>query len=940
MYNKLKYPLLAVITICFILAFGLPVSAMDSVNENAGTAVLWDRGLHGEGMVVAVLDLEFDVNHEVFTLSDETVPKLTKDDITAIVQDGLNCSDWLNLIKKSPYVSEKIPFAYDYFEHSTNVSGVGLVHGTHVAGIIGANKSAAGDSNTTVSGIAPEAQLLLMKVGSGDGSINYAAAIEAMSDAISLGADVINLSWGTTAGFGDAVEAFDFYSLVRRAINQGIDVVASAGNTPRVGNMSEYDIRYGISDPLAYAPDYGLIGAPSVLDQAISVASFNNGKIKAKGHIETYNGKKIIYSEAYHDFADLLAKPTVELDYIVVESKGTERLYKGDVNYKNKLVVMEYIHDTDMMSYLKKNGAVGVIFYSQYENNPFMRSVKSAYIPVVYISSEDGKALIESEKYRLTLYEYPSSVEVENPAGNKMSYYSAWGASDTVAIKPDVTAVGGNVYSASPGNLYETMSGTSMSSPVIAGSIALLKQYIAGLGIEYNEYTARQLLMSAAEPMKDSETGLEYSPRSQGAGLIKLDRAVESDIFIYNVDTLSTKIELGDNIGNEFSMEFSIRNLTDNDLEYDIAASIFTDSYYYDKTTKQYFTAGDSLAMTRAQIFTEGGTVNINSHSRGTISSDKITVPGGSTVTVRLNVILDKAEHRRLSGIFTNGYFTEGYIYLTPSYDGGVTVSIPYMGFNGDWNVSPIFEDGFYIQSLGSSIVTEGANIYVELGTNIFTTDTVNRDMYAFSPGDDGAGDDLMFISKSLRNYYLKGFYVTDIRGNIIYDGILDEFRKKAYVTGDEIYSVYDIIWDGKDALNPRYIYPDGLYYLSVVVSVDSNGSGSQVYTIPFNIDTEVPVITGHGLKVEAEKTEFMFRAEDNFGVQMVRVLRSADDEFSLIGDMIIFPSAETVKFKELTVDITEFIETAGTDGSFYIEVVDYAMNLVVYKISLEDYKL
>ena len=941
MYNKLKYPLIAVTVICLILTFTMPISAMDSVNVNAGTAALWDSGFRGEGMVVAVLDLEFDVNHEVFKLGKDTVPKLSKDDITELIADGLNCSDRLNLLKKSPYVNAKIPFAYDYSEGSTNVNGIGLVHGTHVAGIIGANKTGLEESNSAVNGIAPEAQLILMKIGSGDGVIDYAAAIEAMSDAISLGADVINLSWGVTAGFGSSVDAFDFYNLVQRAINQGIDVVCSAGNTPRVGNMSEYDILYGISDPLASSPDYGLISAPSVLDHAISVASFNNEKIKAKGHIETYNGKKIIYSEAYQAFADILAKPTVTLDYVVVESKGALRLYRDniDVNYKNKLVVMEYIHDIDMMTYLKKNGAVGVIFYSQYENDPFMRSVKSAYIPVVYISNEDGTALIESEKYRLTLYEYPSSVEVDNPAGNEMSYYSAWGTSETVSIKPDVTAVGGNVYSASPGNLYETMSGTSMSSPVIAGSLVLVKQYLSAEGIENNQYTARQLLMSAAEPMRNFETGLEYSPRSQGAGLIKLDRVEKSDILLYNVDTLSAKIELGDNIGTEFSMEFNVRNLTNSDLEYDISASVLTDSYYYDETAKQYFTAGDSFAMTRAQVFVDGGAVNINSHSRGLKSTDKIMIPGGSAVTVKLNVILDKAEHRRLSGIFKNGYFTEGYIYLTPSYNGGTVVSVPYMGFNGNWNDAPIFDDGFYTQSLGSSIMTGMGSIYVELGTNIFMEDGVSRDMYAFSPGEDGAGDELMFISKSLRNYYLKGFYITDNHGEIVFEGILDEFRKKAYITGDVIYSIYDAIWNGKDKINPKYIYPDGQYYLSVVASVNSTGKDSQVYTIPFNIDTENPVVMVNRLNVQDGKTEFTFSVKDNFGVQLVRVLRNAEDELSNIGYMIMFPSDKAVKSTELTVDITEFIETEGRDGFFYIEIVDYAMNVAVYKINLEDYE-
>jgi Subtilisin-like serine proteases len=942
MYKKIKYTLLAIIAACVISA--MPILAMDSVNENAGTAVAWKNGYQGEGMVVAVLDLEFDVNHEVFTLSEATEPRLSKDDITEIVSAGLKCTDQLNKLRKSPYINEKIPFAYDYGEHSTSMSGIGLVHGTHVAGIIGANKnnSKSEDNDSVFNGIVPEVQLILMKISDSAGKINYTAAIEALSDAISLGADVINLSWGEAAGFSNTVEAYDFYGLVQRALNQGIDVVCAAGNTPRVGNMSEYDKLYGILDPLAEYPDYGLASAPSIIDKAISVASFNNDKIKAKGHIETYSGKKIIYSEAYQTFAEILAKPTVKLNYIVIESDGAKRLYKDEaINYKGKLVVMEYTNDIAMMTYLKKQGAVGVIFYSQYENDPFMRTLKSAYIPVVYVSNEDGMTLVNSENYSLTLFEYPSSVEVENPAANDMSNYSAWGTSDTLGIKPDVTAIGGNVYSASPGNLYETMSGTSMSSPVIVGAMAVIKQYMLDNDIENNQYTARQLLTSTAEPLIDLRTGIEYSPRRQGAGLLKLDKAVTSDVLIYNVDTLSAKIELGDNITNEFSMEFTVRNLTDKPLEYDITASIFTDGYYYNETLRKYFAADSSTAMTRAQIFVEDGEVNINSNSRGNVSADKITVPGGSAVTVKLNVIIDKSEHRKLAGIFTNGYYTEGYIYLTPSYEGGVAVSVPYMGFNGNWNTAPIFDDGFYTQSLGSSIQLKIGEINVELGKNIFIDDTVTREMYAFSPDGDGAGDVLMFLSKSLRNYYLLGFYVTNNHGDIVYEGIKEDFRKKAYVTGNEIYFVFDRIWDGKDTANPKYNYPDGLYYLSVVTSIDSKGADAQVYTIPFTIDTKKPTVTNNKIVDYGDgKYELTFDVEDNLGVQLIRILKSADDEMSLIGDTIPFLSASAVKSETITVDITEFVESAGKKGVFYIEVIDYAMNSITYKISLEDYKL
>ena len=919
-------------------ALMLPLAAMDSVNKNAGVTAVHEIGYRGEGTVVAILDLEFDVNHELFTLSDTTIPKLDKDGITAAVKSGLNCTDRLKLLNKSPYVNAKIPFAFDYAENDANVGGIGLVHGTHVAGIIAANKWGGADANAAFDGVAPETQLLLMKVGGDDGSINYEAALNALNDAITLGADAINLSWGVAAGFGNNAHTNDFTNIIRRALNQGVDITVSAGNTPRVGNMSEYDKLYGITDPLAADPDYGLISAPSLTDHAISVASYNNDNIKAKGHIETFEGKKIIYSEAYQAFAKILAKPTAVMEYIVVESKGHQRLYDDDtINYKNKLVVMEFTNDIEMMAYLQKKGALGVIFYSQYENDPFMRTVKSAYVPVVFISNDDGRTLIDSAKHQLTLFEYPSSVEVKNPAGDTMSYYSAWGAAAGLGLKPDITAIGGNVYSTSPGSQYETMSGTSMSSPVIAGSLAVLKQYLRESIINANEYTARRLMMSAAEPITDTVSGTEYSPRRQGAGLLKLDRAVNADILVYNVDTMTAKIELGDKIGDEFTMEFNVENITPDTLEYNITASIFTDAYYYHEMLKKYFTDGHSLALTRAQIFTDGGSQNINvsSGSRSGKSAAKITIPANSTVTVTLNVILDKGESRKLASVFTNGFYTEGFIYLTPAYDGGETVSLPYLGFRGNWNDAPIFDDGFYIQSLGSSFKMDSTDVYYEFGYNLFNDDDkdANRSLYVFSPGDDGGGDLLMFISKSLRNYYLRGFYVTDSHGNVIFEGLSNEFRTKAYVTGNEIYSVFDVIWDGRDMTNPKYIYPDGRYYVSVLASVEKDGTDTQVYTAEFYIDTKKPAAKDNMIIESDDKIEYSFILTDNFGLQAVRIFD--DDEFNQI---VTFSGQ--VKSALVSIDITEFVGKNGKKASFYIEVIDYAMNTVTYKINLEDYKL
>lgn len=59
-----------------------------------------------------------------------------------------------------------------------------------------------------------------------------------------------------------------------------------------------------------------------------------------------------------------------------------------------------------------------------------------------------------------------------------MSNFSSWGPTPDLKLKPEITAHGGNILSAIPGNKYNTLSGTSMASPNMCGAIVLIRQYV------------------------------------------------------------------------------------------------------------------------------------------------------------------------------------------------------------------------------------------------------------------------------------------------------------------------------------------------------------------------------------------------------------------------------------------------------------------------------
>ncbi|KAI5466831.1 peptidase S8/S53 domain-containing protein [Mariannaea sp. PMI_226] len=98
-------------------------------------------------------------------------------------------------------------------------------HGTHVAGIIAAD-------NTWLTGVAPDAKLLIYKVFSDDPwETDEETIMQALCDAYNAGADVITTSIGQPNGFSDNPWAL----LGKRLVDKGIVVISSAGNEGETG---------------------------------------------------------------------------------------------------------------------------------------------------------------------------------------------------------------------------------------------------------------------------------------------------------------------------------------------------------------------------------------------------------------------------------------------------------------------------------------------------------------------------------------------------------------------------------------------------------------------------------------------------------------------------------------------------------------------------------
>jgi subtilisin family serine protease len=105
-------------------------------------------------------------------------------------------------------------------------------HGTHIAGII----AAVNDNNLGINGIAPESQLLNIKVADDRGSCRMSALVEGIYRAVAAGADIINISI-EMAGPSPELEA-----AINHAWENGVVVIAAAGNDDN--NLPVYPAYY------------------------------------------------------------------------------------------------------------------------------------------------------------------------------------------------------------------------------------------------------------------------------------------------------------------------------------------------------------------------------------------------------------------------------------------------------------------------------------------------------------------------------------------------------------------------------------------------------------------------------------------------------------------------------------------------------------------------
>ena len=688
------------------------------------------RAFDGRGMLIANIDSGMDARHKDMRLDPEA-EKVAK-------------------IKKPTDfgMSMKIPHGFNYMDGGKDTvdnypdgSFYHDPHGMHIGGILAANATAEDLKNHRgIRGIAPNAQVLSYKIYTytSDAFAGDETMFHAFEDCIKHDVDVISIS----SGFhGTGLKGEKYWGAIRTLREKGIPVCVATGNYATASSDSSWD-RY--ANNALNMTDTGNVTRTAAHEDAIAVGSARNTKIR-------FNAVKIGDKEFKYSqigaFFDKNKFKAGDYSFVYLGKCQDEDILGKDL--EGKIVVMDRIFSTDMKYAFKKvrdKGALGVIvvntvsYYNRddWEAIPAMgyEEDEKTKVQVFSISGEDGVKLwsmIKSydgdtdyksdREYRVDMNKYNKlkpTVGQENkllldfnvddkildekrsvPAGS-----TSWGPRNDLLLKPDVSAPGKNIYSTlnvvgddpTKDSRYGYMSGTSMATPVVSASTVLIRPRLKELvetkalkemGIDLVSLT-KIMLQNTASPMLDETTQndgkyLYASPRQQGAGLINVLKATKNNVIVSSKALGSDgetnsygSVSLREIKSGEKTFTVTLSNTSDKDIKFTVSASPVTTDGNIPKLKLDELSSTEDKGKIVAEIHPE-----IVNGAEIKFDLDEITVPANSNFNLSATMKTGDAHNQ----------FVESFIrFESADEEANPSLSMPVMGFAGDWNNEPIID--------------------------------------------------------------------------------------------------------------------------------------------------------------------------------------------------------------------------------------------------------
>ena len=839
------------------------ISTQDPANLSAQLMMHADQITQkGDGKVVAVIDTGVDMTHPAFTGALGGTPALSADKVASLTPQ-------LGNGKTGGYVSEKFPFAYDYADNDPDASPTGEAgsHGTHVAGITAGN---AGE----IVGIAPDAQIIVAKVArSVQGDITDSALLAALDDMVVLHPDVVNLSLGQLGGMDN--EADSVYATVFKSLQDaGITVNAAAGNhhTAGYGNLS------GKNLPFASDPDSSTQCEPATYSSVVSVASVDNSLAHSAF---TVGDRDVAYQRAggadgqkMPDLSDLTGGPFEYVDGGIGSAEdGAALKAKYPEGLAGKIVLVKRGSLTFQAKFnnIADSKPAGFILYNNVPGDSLVvMSLATDGVPAAFISQADGEAMLAADDHHLSVA--PGKV-VPPSSKYSMSAFSSWGVTPDLRLKPEVSAPGGNIYSAVPGGTYEFKSGTSMATPQMAGVSAVVLQRVqndplfASMSAREKIDVVQNLIMGTAAPIVDplQDTGVFYSPRKQGSGLTNVLAATTSSVYPTVVgapEQSRPKADLGDGTKG-WHFDVTLHNLSGAEASYELssqALSEIVEGGFFTGRSADWRGKGVDIAYSGAAV-------------SGTDEGAIITVPANGEATVGVDVKPGADFDASVAQNTPNGTFLDGFVRFTSKTASQPDLTVPYLGFYGNWGKAPIFdalasEDGAHTLASWVYNGTTGQ----QLGYNPLVKDAdrvglPNASKNVISRSDaSGAPTVLEPRTGTLRSVHTINAAYTNAAG----EKVASFTRFMNWKSGVDP-STGKMTWleQGHDpmSLDARADafknLPDGAYKLTLSAHNDGPSQAEQSISYEFRIDTVAPVVSNLEYKGEGADTVLSFDVTD-----------------------------------------------------------------------------
>ncbi|KAG6072405.1 hypothetical protein E4U16_005364 [Claviceps sp. LM84 group G4] len=603
-------------------------SAPDTFSPHVMTQVdkLRAKGINGKGIKVAVVDTGIDYLH----------PALG------------------GCYGKGCLVSFGHDFAGDAYDGTnTPVPGENPMdcqgHGTHVAGIVAAQKNSFGFTGT-----APGVSLGAYRAWGCHGGSGNDVLIAAFNKAYQDGADIITASLGHPSGWaGDPLAV-----TVSRIVDKGVACVLAAGNSGSMGIFYASSAANGqhVSAIASFdnaQPPYFLI---------VSKYQVDGGPEQSFGH--RHSRLRNWYGVNLPAWASSL-DPTIKNDACAPFPANTPDL--------SKFIVLIRRGTCDLSDKIQNAIDKGAKYVLIYNDAPGTSEIDlgpiglGAITAVSMIDDETGKTFIKALKdgKNLTLRmvgpydaaEQWVGTDNNTNTGGAVSTISGWGPTFEMDTKPQYGAIGGYVlstYRRASGN-YSVFSGTSMACPQAAGIIALIRQVRGAI----TPQEIQDLLSSNANPQlfNDGTKFYEYLAPvpQQGAGLLQAYDAA------YSTALLSPS-SLSFNDTNHFvkSLNFTLRNTEKGPATYNIT---------HRPAITMYTLGKDSIYV---QAFP-----NEVVHAAATLkfSETSITLRGGETKTIQVSAIPPEGVDAQRLALWS------GYIAINGT--DGASLSLPYQGLTG-----------------------------------------------------------------------------------------------------------------------------------------------------------------------------------------------------------------------------------------------------------------